>query len=123
MRLVQLLLSEEYTESALSILDEEGIDYLLVETTGPGAEAGGGDVLVEFPLPDQAVEYVKGRFDEAGLEQRYVITLAAESARTERFEELEDRFITGTEEGDSISPDELRTTALNLHPDPLRTTR
>ncbi|WP_336024690.1 DUF389 domain-containing protein [Halobellus salinisoli] len=125
MRLVQLLLAEEDTERILSILDDEGIDYLLFETAGSdgegvdGDKSVDGDVLVEFPLPDQAVEYVEDRLGEAGIEQRYVITLAAESARTERFAELEDRFITGTEEGDSISPAELRTTALNLHPDPL----
>ncbi|WP_049984997.1 DUF389 domain-containing protein [Halobellus rufus] len=117
MRLVQLLLAADEREPILSMLDEEEIDYLAFETAGVGS--GARDVLVEFPLPDQAVEYVEERLDEAGIEQRYVVTLTAESARTTRFAELEDRFITGTEAGDSISPEELRTTALSLHPDPV----
>ncbi len=116
MRLVKLLVSEQHREPVLSVLDDEGFDYVLV---GAGSETGQDEVLVEFPLPDQAVEYVRERLDDAGLTDEYVVTLAAESAQTENYEELENRFITGTERGDSISPDELRTTALNLQPDPL----
>ena len=128
MRLVKLLVHEDDRESVLSVLDEEEIDYLLYDgiATGTGDGSGsrkgvenGTEVLVEFPLPDQAVEYVRDRLDESGLEDEYVITVTAETAQTKRFESLEERFITGTEEGDSISPEELRTTALNLHPDPL----
>ena len=119
MRLVQVLVSKDDREAILSMLDDEGIDYLVFEATSTNSEFGDDGLLVEFPLPDQAVEYVKGRVDDVGLDQRYVITLTAESAQTARFAELEDRFITGSEEGDSISPEELRTTALDLHPDPL----
>lgn len=118
MRLVKLLVSEDHREPILSILDDEGIDYLLVGPVDDGTRTDGDEFLVEFPLPDQAIEYVEDRLDEAGYDEKYLITVAAESARTERFEDLEARFITGTEEGDSISPDELRTTALGLHPDP-----
>ncbi|EMA59253.1 DUF389 domain-containing protein [Halorubrum lipolyticum] len=88
-------------------------------TADIGAETGTADeLLVEFPLPDQAVEHVRDRLDETGVTGRYFVTVSAESARTERFDALEDRFITGTEEGDSISPAELRSKALSLHPDP-----
>lgn len=118
MRLVKLLVSEDDSEPILSILDDEGIDYLRIGPINDGARSDGDEFLVEFPLPDQAVEYLEDRLDEAGYDEKYVVTVAAESARTERFDELETRFITGTEEGDSISPDELRTTALSLHPDP-----
>lgn len=119
MRLVKLLVAPEHRDAVLSILDEEGIDYLLVGVAATDPESERERSLIEFPLPDQAVEYVRGRLDDAGLDGEYVVTLAAESARTEHFAELEDRFITGTEEGDSISPDELRATTLSLHPDPL----
>lgn len=119
MRLVKLVLSDRQREPILSILDEEGIDYLLITDASTRPATGEDEILVEFPLPDQAVEYVRNRLDDAGFEETYTLTLAAESARTERFEDLENRFITGTEKGDSISPEELRTTALNLHPDPL----
>ncbi len=118
MRLVKLLVVEDHSEPVLSVLDDEGIDYLLIETVSIGSQTDQKQLLVEFPLPDQAVEYISERVAEAGLEGTYEITLAAESAQTERFEDLENRFITGTEEGDSISPEELRSTALDLHPDP-----
>lgn len=117
MRLVKILISEQHRESVLSVLDDEGIDYLLVDAAR--TETGTDELLVEFPLPDQAVEHVREKLNETGIGEEYVVTLAAESARTERFDELENRFITGTERGDSISPEELRTTALDLHPDPL----
>ncbi len=115
MRLVQLLVDDDHRDSVVSVLDEEGIDYLVDD----GIDSDRGTVLVEFPLPDQAVEYVRNRLTEADVEAEYEITLAAESARTERIDDLEDRFITGTEEGDSIPADELRSTALDSHPDPL----
>lgn len=121
MRLIKLLVHEDDRESVASVLDDEGIDYLMFDrvTADSGAVAEtGSEVLIEFPLPDQAVEYVRDRLDEAGLGGEYLITVTAESAQTDQFEALEERFITGTEEGDSISPDELRTTALDLHPDP-----
>lgn len=119
MRLVKILVDSEHRESVLSVLDDEGIDYLRIGVTGTDLDSEDDRILVEFPLPDQAVEYIRDKLDDAGLKEEYLITLAAESAQTNHFEELEDRFITGTEEGDSISPNELRTTALNLHPDPL----
>ncbi|WP_178917570.1 DUF389 domain-containing protein [Natronomonas gomsonensis] len=100
------------------MLDDEEIDYLRFERVDTGTGST-DELLVEFPLPDQAVEYVRDRLDETGVTGRYLVTVRAESAQTERFAALEDRFITGTEEGDSISPEELRTTALSLHPDPM----
>ena len=111
MRYVKLVVNDGQRGAVLSVLDEEDIDYLLV-----GAADG---TVVEFPLPDQAVEYVRGRLEQAGFDGEYVVTMGAESADTERFGELEDRFITGTEEGDSVAADELRSKTLELHPDPL----
>jgi len=117
MRLVKVLVEEADLEAVLSVLDEEDIDYVSFERVTSGAETS-GELLVEFPLPNQAVEYVRDRLGETGVTGRYLVTVNAESAQTERFDALEDRFITGTEEGDSISPQELRSTALSLHPDP-----
>lgn len=119
MRLVKVLVDETDLESVVSVLDDEAIDYLRFERVDAGTDTETtGDVLVEFPLPDQAVEYVRDRLDETGVTVRYLVTVSAESAQTERFDALENRFITGTEEGDSISPEELRASALSLHPDP-----
>lgn len=118
MRVLKLLITEADREPVLSILDEEGIDYVLFEDVGTDAEDL-DEMLIEFPLPNQAVEYVRSRLDESDVGEEYVLTIGAESARTERMAALEDRFVTGTEAGDSISPEELRTRALELQPDPL----
>lgn len=82
MRLVKLYVREDHREAVLSVLDDEGIDYLVFGDVRTDAGGDGGEVLVEFPLPDQAVEYLRNEFDEAGLEDEYVVTLTAESART-----------------------------------------
>jgi uncharacterized hydrophobic protein (TIGR00271 family) len=119
MRLVKVLVDESDVEPVLAVLDEEEIDYLRFEQVAAGGEMESTDeLLIEFPLPEQAVEYVRDRLDETGVTGEYLVTIRAESAQTERFDALENRFITGTEEGDSISPEELRATALSLHPDP-----
>ena len=95
MRLVKILVDSEHRESVLSVLDDEGIDYLRIGVTGTDLDSEDDRILVEFPLPDQAVEYIREKLDDAGLKEEYLITLAAESAQTNHFEELEDRFITG----------------------------
>ena len=116
MRLLQVLVEAEDRQALLDTLDDEAIDYVVEDAR---ASVDGDDaVLVEFPLPNQAVEQVRDRISEAGIESQYLVTITAEAADTERFDELEDRFITGTEADDSISPTELRSRALGLHPDP-----
>ncbi|MFC6974006.1 TIGR00341 family protein [Halomicroarcula sp. GCM10025709] len=117
MRLVKILVDEDDLDAVLSVLDDEDIDHVSFERVTSGAETS-EELLVEFPLPNQAVEYVRDRLDETGVTGRYFVAVNAEMAQTEHFDALEDRFITGTEEGDSVSPEELRSTALSLHPDP-----
>lgn len=111
MRLVQLLVGDEQRDAASEALEAEGIDYLLLDESSRGT-------VVEFPLPSEAVEYVLDRLDEAGVDCEYVVTLSAESARSDGIQRLEERFVEGREEGDSVASDEIRATALDLHPDP-----
>ncbi|WP_336037070.1 DUF389 domain-containing protein [Halobacterium yunchengense] len=108
MRLVQFALPDGDREAVLDALDAEGVDYVLL-----GGEA---ETVVQFPLPAQAVEDVLGELREAGLDDRYVVVTAAESAVTEHFDELESRFVAGSESDESIDPTELAATARDMTP-------
>ena len=108
MRLVQFTLPPDSRESVLAVLDDEGVDYVLVDA--------GDDTLVEFPLPAQAVESVLSDLRDAGLDDRYLVVASAESAVTERFDDLEARYVEGSEADESIDPDELAATARDMTP-------
>lgn len=112
MRLVKVRVPDEQRDQVLSMLDDEGIDH--VQTR----EADDHGSYIEFPLPDQAVEYVQDQLKEAGVEGKYLVTLGIESVQTDRFAELEERFIEGDQGEESITSEEIRTTALGLNPDP-----
>lgn len=102
-------------DDALAVLDEEGIDRVVTrDATTEDA------VLVEFPLPTQAVEYVLEELRDAGLDDdRYTVITATETAKTAHFHELEDRFVAGPEEDDSVAPEEIRGKTLGMHRDAL----
>ncbi|WP_276260880.1 DUF389 domain-containing protein [Haloglomus litoreum] len=112
MRLVRLLVDVEDREALARVLDEEGIDFVAVD------EHDGDAVVVEFPLPVQAVDTVLETLDEAGLgDSEYTVVASAEMARTERFDELEAEYVESDAETDSVSGEEIRATARSLLPD------
>lgn len=108
MRLVQFALPEQHRSAVLDALDEESVDYVVL--------AGESETVVQFPLPAQAVEDVLGELRDAGLDDRYVVVTTAESAVTEHFEDLEARFVAGSESDESIDPTELAATARDMTP-------
>jgi uncharacterized hydrophobic protein (TIGR00341 family) len=107
-RLVQFALPPDSRESVLAVLDDEGVDYVVVTAED--------HTLVEFPLPAQAVEPVLADLRDAGLDDRYLVVSSAESAATERFDDLEARYVEGSEADESIDPDELAATARDMTP-------
>jgi len=116
MRLVRTLVPREDADEVRAVLDEYAIDYVAVgETT-----RGEGAVLVEFPVPTQAVESILSELREAnGTGESYTVVTSAESAFAENIDEMESRFVTGTEEDDAIPTEEVRATALDMTPSPL----
>jgi hypothetical protein len=72
-RLVQLALPPDSRSAILEVLDDEGIDYVLL--------AGENETIVQFPLPAQAVEPVLSDLREAGYDDRYRVVSNVESAR------------------------------------------
>ncbi len=112
MRLIKLLVDETRREAVVETLRDENIDFVLTEDASDGDRT----VLMEFPLPVQAVEYVLDRLRETGLDdQQYTVITSVETAKTVNFQELEDRFVAGLEEDDSVAREEIRAKALGMH--------
>ncbi|NKE36494.1 TIGR00341 family protein [Natronococcus sp. JC468] len=112
MRLLQVLVPEERRSETLRVLDDEGLDYVRTSECSDEVDAE----LVTLPVPTQAVDHVLTSLREVGIEEEFIIVSSIETARTPRIDELEERFVNGQEEDDSITREEIRTKALNMTP-------
>lgn len=112
MRIIKLLVHEDQRRTVLDILDGEGIDFVVTKDANEESDA----FLVEFPLPTQAVEFVLGELRDAGVDDKeYTVITSGETAKTRNYQELEDRFVAGVEEDDSVAREEIRGKALGMH--------
>lgn len=113
MRLVHLLVQSESLDTVGDVLDDEGVDYVVTaERSREGAD------IVEFPVPVGAVEPILDALRDAGIDDGvYTVIANAETANTERYAELEERFVEGNEEDDSVAHEEIRSKARSLLPD------
>ncbi|WP_266083356.1 TIGR00341 family protein [Haladaptatus caseinilyticus] len=113
MRLVRTLIKDEDKEAVLQVLNDENIDYIVSKEASDRGEL----VVVEFPVPEQALEVVLEKFKTAGHgEHHYTVVADAKSALSTNMGEMEERFIVGEEADDSIAAEELRSQALELLP-------
>jgi len=113
MRLVHLLVTSEELDTVESVLDDEGIDFVVTDERSRDEAS-----VVEFPVPGGAVETVLDALRDAGVEDgTYTVIANAETANTERFAELEERYVEGTEADDSVAHEEVRSKAQSLLPD------
>ncbi|WP_134668834.1 TIGR00341 family protein [Halorussus marinus] len=89
MRLIHVLVSDEQRDPVLSALDDRNVTYVVLD-----AEDGGeGDLLVEFPLPNDGTGDVMDALGEAGLDETaYTVVGTAETATTATMAALEDRY-------------------------------
>ncbi len=116
MRLIQVLVPDDCRSDVLAVLNDEHIDYVLTQEDGNG----GDSAVVQFPVPTQAVDAVLTSLRDAGLaEDGYTVVGSLETARTPNIQELEERFVRGRDEDDSIATEEIRTKALGMNPSPL----
>jgi uncharacterized hydrophobic protein (TIGR00271 family) len=121
MRLIHARVPHEHSEAVFDVLAEERVDYVVteeVDADGRGQGDGDGDdgILIQFPLPAQAVDTVLADLREAGLDDSFTVIADAETATTPHFAELEARFVEGEEEDDAVVPEEIRSKARNLKP-------
>ncbi|QFU81157.1 TIGR00341 family protein [Natronorubrum aibiense] len=112
MRLIQVFVPDDKRETALEVLDTEDIDYVRTAENGDGLD---GEV-VTFPVPTQAVEHVLTSLRDIGIEEDFVIVSSIEAARTPSIDALEERYVNGQAEDDSIAHEEIRSRALNMTP-------
>lgn len=113
MRLIRVLVPTDEVAAVTDVLDDENIDYVATDSRDRDA------VVVEFPLPVQAVDTVLDTLREEGFDDDvYTVIANAESATTEHFDELEAQYVEGTEETDSVAHEEVRSKARSLLPDP-----
>ena len=111
MRLVQVTIPTGKRETVLSILDDEGIDYVVTDESS-GREYTG---VAYFPLPTNAVEPILETLREAGLEREaYTVVLKAETVESERFEALTERYAEAGESEERIARQELEARAEEL---------
>jgi len=75
MRLIRLLVGTERLAELTDVLDGEGIDFVVTEERGRDA------VIVEFPLPVQAMENVDRTLDESGRWRSWVSPSPLPSSR------------------------------------------
>jgi uncharacterized hydrophobic protein (TIGR00341 family) len=100
-------------ETVLETLDDEGVDYVVVdETSGREYVA-----VVWFPLPTNAVEPVLDRLREVGIgEDAYTVIVDTNTVVSRRFEQLEEEYAESEESEDRIAREELTTRASELAP-------
>ena len=112
-RLVQVMLPAGKQETVLETLDDEGVDYVVVdETSGREYVA-----VVWFPLPTNAVEPVLDRLREVGIgEDAYTVIVDTNTVVSRRFEQLEEEYAESEESEDRIAREELTTRASELAP-------
>jgi uncharacterized hydrophobic protein (TIGR00341 family) len=110
-RLVQVTIPTGKRETVLSILDEEGIDYVVTD------ESSGREytAVAYFPLPTNAVEPILETLREAGLEREaYTVVLKTETVESERFEALTERYAETEQSEERIARQELEARAGEL---------
>ena len=114
MRLVQITVPVGMRDAIVSVLEDEGIDYVMTDEVGGHRYAA----VVEFPLPSNAVEPVLDGLREAGLpEDAYTIIVDAETVISRRFDRLSERYAEDDEGTDRIARAEVRARARDLVPD------
>lgn len=114
MRLVELLVPDDYRTAVLDTLEELGVDYVVTEETSDDHAS-----IVSLPLPTGAVDEVLEEIRDTGLdEQRYTVISDVESATTPNIERLEEQY-QQKPGGSHISHTGLRTATQELRADSL----
>jgi uncharacterized hydrophobic protein (TIGR00341 family) len=112
MRLIRALVPDDDRERAIDLMEEEGLDFVVTESAGSRDAA-----VIEFPLPTEGVDAVLDRFRDADLPiEEYTVIVDVAAAKTPGFADLEERFIEDDAEDDRVPREEVRATALNMHP-------
>ena len=109
MRLIQVRASAADLEDVRSVLEDRGVRYVLTEEQS----ADGPAMLVQFPLPPEAVDEVFEALDDIGVDRDgYAVVARAETATP-------DQSVAAERHDDRISHEELRSRAVGMSPGPV----
>jgi uncharacterized hydrophobic protein (TIGR00341 family) len=108
-RLLHVSVPRGKRDAVVSLLEDEGVDYVLNEETGRRAFTH----VVTFPLPTAAVQPVLEQLGEIGVKESFTIVTEAASVSTEGFKSLSERY-EESEAEDRISREELSAKANSL---------
>jgi len=112
-RLVQITIPAGKREAIRSVLDDEGVDYVLTDESSDREYTS----VVTFPLPVNAVESVLDELHDAGLpDDAYTVVVDAETVISRRADALEERYAEEEAVPDRISREEIATRAGDLSP-------
>jgi uncharacterized hydrophobic protein (TIGR00341 family) len=108
-RLLHVSVPRGKRDAVVSVLEDEGVDYVLNEETGRSEFTH----LATFALPTAAVEPVLERLKEVGVGDSFTVVTEAASISADGFEELSERYEEEQQE-DRISREELSAKAESL---------
>jgi uncharacterized hydrophobic protein (TIGR00341 family) len=114
MRVIQLKVARHEKETVKEVLEAEDVSYVTTDATSEE----GAVVVIQFPIPRQAVEHVLEELRDAGInvDGQYRVSLRADVARTESIDTLIERFVKGTADDDYIAREELESRARDMNP-------
>ena len=113
MRLVQITVPRGKRETLLGALEDEELEYAVVDETGSKEYAA----VAYVPLPTPAVEPVLETLRSAGLdEESFTVVVTADSISSRRYDRLEAEYAEDRNE-DRIAREELLATASELAPE------
>ncbi|WP_136600521.1 TIGR00341 family protein [Salinigranum halophilum] len=110
MRFIHVRVPRDRSDAVFEVLGDEQVDYVVTEVADDDA------LVVQFPLPVQAVDTVLADLRDAGVDDSFTVIANAETASTPHFAELERRFVEGEEDDDAVVPEEIRSKARNMKP-------
>jgi uncharacterized hydrophobic protein (TIGR00341 family) len=113
MRLVKCAIDRDDVEQTRRTLADHDVECVVTPTDDDGRR------LVEFPVPPQGVGPIFEALDEAGVERSYTVAVSAETVETDTADELNERFLHGTQESDAVARQEIRSRASEMAPGPV----
>ncbi|MFW6321211.1 MAG: DUF389 domain-containing protein [Halohasta sp.] len=112
MRQLQVLVDVETRDDVVALLDDEGVDYIRQQAWSHGQQQW----LFSAPVPDDAIGYMLGELEEAGVDpEQYTLVGTLDSAMTPSGERLRNRFAS---DFDPLTQPELLSKATDMSQDP-----
>ena len=111
MRHLELLVDDADREAVVRVFDEEDVDFVRQQVWTNGTRKW----QFSAPVPSDAIGYLLGELDEAGVDDEQLVIGSLESASTPHSEALQSRFASGF---DPLTQPEITAKARDMSQDP-----